>query len=164
MPFRTKRAYDPPSPEDGLRVLVDRIWPRGLSKEKARVDWWARELAPSDALRRWFAHDPGKYAEFVRRYREELKGNPALARLKALGKEGMAPNQARLGLQVGALGPPRRPQGSFADQRSPGAKARTRSPLYSSVRRRPSPVSGAEGGEAQAPPPVPGPPGVRGTA
>lgn len=88
MSFRTKRAYDPPSPEDGLRVLVDRIWPRGLSKEKARVDWWARELAPSDALRRWFAHDPGKYAEFVRRYREELKGNPALARLKALGEEG----------------------------------------------------------------------------
>jgi uncharacterized protein YeaO (DUF488 family) len=59
-PFRTKRAYDPPSPEDGLRVLVDRIWPRGLAKEKARVDWWARELAPSDALKRWFAHDPGK--------------------------------------------------------------------------------------------------------
>ncbi|MFC0594934.1 DUF488 domain-containing protein [Thermus composti] len=88
MPFRTKRVYDPPSPEDGLRVLVDRIWPRGLSKEKARVDWWAKELPPSNALRRWFAHDPGKYLEFLRRYREELKGNPALARLQALGKEG----------------------------------------------------------------------------
>ncbi|MGC8968572.1 MAG: DUF488 domain-containing protein [Thermus sp.] len=74
--------------EDGLRVLVDRLWPRGLSKEKARVDWWARELAASDGLRRWFGQDPGKYPEFLRRYREELKGNPALARLQALGKEG----------------------------------------------------------------------------
>uniref|UniRef100_A0A831U5B8 DUF488 family protein n=1 Tax=Thermus islandicus TaxID=540988 RepID=A0A831U5B8_9DEIN len=92
MPFRVKRVYDPPSPEDGLRVLLDRLWPRGLSKglskEKVRVDWWAKELAPSDGLRRWFGHDPGKYPEFVRRYREEQKENPALARLKALGEEG----------------------------------------------------------------------------
>jgi uncharacterized protein YeaO (DUF488 family) len=88
MPFRVKRVYDPPSPEDGLRVLLDRLWPRGLSKEKAQVDWWAKELAPSDGLRRWFGHDPEKYPEFVRRYREELRGNPALARLKTLGEEG----------------------------------------------------------------------------
>ncbi len=88
MPFRAKRVYDPPSPGDGFRVLLDRLWPRGLSKEKARVDGWAKELAPSDALRRWFAHDPEKYPEFVRRYREELRGNPALAQLQALGEEG----------------------------------------------------------------------------
>ena len=88
MAFRVKGIYDPPSPEDGLRVLLDRLWPRGLSKEKAQVDWWAKELAPSDGLRRWFGHDPEKYPEFVRRYREELKENPALARLKALGEEG----------------------------------------------------------------------------
>ena len=88
MPFRVKRVYDPPSPEDGLRVLLDRLWPRGLSKEKARVDWWAKELAPSDGLRRWFGHDPGKYPEFVRCYREELRGNPHLERLRTLGKAG----------------------------------------------------------------------------
>jgi len=88
VPFRVKGIYDPPSPEDGLRVLLDRLWPRGLSKEKAQVDWWAKELAPSDGLRRWFGHDPEKYPAFVRRYREELKENPALARLKALGEEG----------------------------------------------------------------------------
>jgi uncharacterized protein YeaO (DUF488 family) len=88
MPFWVKRVYDPPSPEDGLRVLLDRLWPRGLFKEKAQVDWWAKELAPSDGLRRWFGHDPEKYPEFVRRYQEELKENPALARLKALGEEG----------------------------------------------------------------------------
>lgn len=86
--FQVKRVYDPPSPEDGLRVLVDRLWPRGLSRERAQVDWWARELAPSDALRRWFAHDPARYPEFVRRYREELRGNPSLERLKALGAQG----------------------------------------------------------------------------
>ncbi|RTH01742.1 hypothetical protein CSW23_06920 [Thermus scotoductus] len=67
---------------------MDRLWPRGLSKEKARVDWWAKELAPSDGLRRWFGHDPKKYPEFVRRYREELRGNPHLERLGTLGKAG----------------------------------------------------------------------------
>ncbi len=88
MALKAKRAYDPPSPEDGLRVLVDRLWPRGLSKEKARVDWWAKGFAPPDALRRWFGHDPEKYPEFVRRYREELRGNPHLETLRALGKAG----------------------------------------------------------------------------
>lgn len=88
MPFRVKRVYDPPSPEDGYRVLVDRLWPRGLSKQKARVDWWAKELAPSDALRHWFGHDPEKYPEFVRRYLRELRGNPYLERLQTLGEAG----------------------------------------------------------------------------
>ncbi|MDM7324868.1 MAG: DUF488 family protein [Thermus sp.] len=87
MALRAKRVYEPPAPEDGVRVLVDRLWPRGLSKEKARIDWWAKELAPSDALRRFFAHDPQRYREFLQRYQEELKGNPALERLRALSRE-----------------------------------------------------------------------------
>jgi uncharacterized protein YeaO (DUF488 family) len=69
---RLKRAYEPAEPADGYRVLVDRLWPRGVAKEAARLDEWARELAPSDELRRWFGHDPAKFAEFRRRYRAEL--------------------------------------------------------------------------------------------
>ncbi|GLV47267.1 hypothetical protein TJA_04400 [Thermus sp. LT1-2-5] len=88
MDLRVKRVYDPPSPEDGLRVLVDRLWPRGLSKAKAQVSWWAQELAPSEALRRWFAHDLAKYPEFLARYREEVAGNPSLTKLKALAQTG----------------------------------------------------------------------------
>ncbi len=87
MALKVKRVYEPPSPEDGVRVLVDRLWPRGLREEKARVDWWAKELAPSRALRHFFGHDPQRYKEFLQRYREELKGNPALERLKALSRE-----------------------------------------------------------------------------
>lgn len=87
MDLRVKRVYDPPSPEDGVRVLLDRFWPRGLRKDQAKVDWWAKELAPSDELRRFFAHDPTKYPEFLRRYREELRGNPALERLQALAQK-----------------------------------------------------------------------------
>lgn len=67
-----RRAYDPPTRNDGCRVLVDRIWPRGVSKHDAGIDWWARELAPSDELRRWFGHDPQRWDEFRRRYRAEL--------------------------------------------------------------------------------------------
>ncbi len=77
MMLRVRRVYEPPEPQDGFRVLVDRLWPRGLSREAARVDLWARELAPSDRLRRWFGHDPLKWEEFRRRYREELSGGPA---------------------------------------------------------------------------------------
>jgi uncharacterized protein YeaO (DUF488 family) len=68
-----KRVYDPPAREDGLRVLVDRLWPRGLSREKASVDEWMRELGPSDELRKWFAHDPARFSEFKRRYKAELR-------------------------------------------------------------------------------------------
>ncbi|OFV79602.1 MAG: hypothetical protein A2Y78_05725 [Acidobacteria bacterium RBG_13_68_16] len=82
--IRTKRVFEPPAPEDGMRVLVDRLWPRGVSKEDARIDWWARELAPSDKLRRWFGHAPPRYREFVDRLRLELDSGEALARLKAL--------------------------------------------------------------------------------
>lgn len=69
----TKRVYDPPEPGDGFRVLIDRLWPRGVSRERARLDQWARDLAPSDDLRKWFGHDPERFGEFRRRYREELR-------------------------------------------------------------------------------------------
>lgn len=70
--LKVKRVYDPPSEEDGYRILVDRVWPRGMTKEKAHVDAWRKELGPSDALRTWFGHDPDRWDEFRRRYREEL--------------------------------------------------------------------------------------------
>lgn len=79
---RLKRIYDEPEPEDGLRVLVDRLWPRGLSREQAQLDRWEKELAPSDELRRWFAHDPEKWPEFRRRFRQELQDQrPLLLKL-----------------------------------------------------------------------------------
>ena len=77
-----KRAYDPPSSEDGTRILVDRLWPHGLSKAKARLDGWNKDVAPSPALRKWFDHRPERFAEFSKRYRAELKGNPAVAELR----------------------------------------------------------------------------------
>jgi uncharacterized protein YeaO (DUF488 family) len=67
-----KRVYDPADPGDGYRVLIDRLWPRGVSRERAHLDEWARDLAPSDDLRRWFGHDPARFAEFNVRYRAEL--------------------------------------------------------------------------------------------
>jgi uncharacterized protein YeaO (DUF488 family) len=70
-----KRVYDEPGKDDGTRILIDRLWPRGLSKEKARVDLWLKEIAPSTELRKWFAHDPAKWIEFQSRYRAELKHN-----------------------------------------------------------------------------------------
>jgi uncharacterized protein YeaO (DUF488 family) len=73
MDVRLKRAYESPARSDGYRVLIDRIWPRGVSKEQAHLDEWARELAPSSELRRWFGHDPARFAEFRRRYLDELK-------------------------------------------------------------------------------------------
>jgi len=72
--IKVKRVYEPPSEDDGVRVLVDRLWPRGLSRESAKVDLWLRDAAPSDELRRWFGHDPSKWNEFKRRYFEELRG------------------------------------------------------------------------------------------
>lgn len=72
MDVRLKRAYEPPARSDGYRVLIDRLWPRGVSKEEAQLDEWARELAPSSELRRWFGHDPARFEEFRRRYLEEL--------------------------------------------------------------------------------------------
>jgi uncharacterized protein YeaO (DUF488 family) len=73
--IRLKRAYEPARRADGQRVLVDRIWPRGLAREDARIDEWARDLAPSDSLRRWYGHDPERFEEFRRRYVDELAGH-----------------------------------------------------------------------------------------
>ncbi|KDE54972.1 DUF488 domain-containing protein [Methanoculleus sp. MH98A] len=87
--LRIKRIYKEPSKDDGTRVLVDRIWPRGISKEKASLDRWEKDLAPSSELRRWFGHDPAKWEEFLRRYRAELKGKEEeLARLRQEAGEG----------------------------------------------------------------------------
>jgi uncharacterized protein YeaO (DUF488 family) len=82
MTIAIKRVYDPPSPSDGFRVLVDRLWPRGLTKEKAALDLWAKEVAPSPELRKEFNHKPEKFAEFKKLYRFELSRNPALAQFR----------------------------------------------------------------------------------
>jgi uncharacterized protein YeaO (DUF488 family) len=86
--IRVKRVYEPPGPEDGLRVLVDRLWPRGVRKADAKIDVWLRDVAPTADLRRWFDHDPAKWNELLRRYRAELKQRPdavTLLREKAEG-------------------------------------------------------------------------------
>ena len=88
---RVGRVYDEPEPDDGTRVLVDRIWPRGLTKDKARLDQWFKQVAPSTELRKWYSHDPERFEEFGRRYREELKDAeraPALQHLRELAKSG----------------------------------------------------------------------------
>ena len=83
MILQLKRVYEAPSKTDGTRILVDRLWPRGLTKEKAHVDLWLKEVAPSNDLRKWFAHDPTKWPEFKARYKAELKNNAVqLALLK----------------------------------------------------------------------------------
>jgi len=87
--IRVRRAYDPPAAQDGARVLVDRLWPRGLDKAAARIDAWLKDLAPSPALRTWFNHEPEKWEEFRRRYWQELRANPAaLAPLLELMRSG----------------------------------------------------------------------------
>ena len=91
MDIRVKRVYEAPSSGDGMRVLVDRLWPRGLTKEKAHVDLWLKALAPSTALRKWFNHDPEKWEEFQQRYVQELRQQPAaLERLTQLIDSGPA--------------------------------------------------------------------------
>ncbi len=80
-----KRAYEPPAASDGLRILVERLWPRGLARERARIDHWCKEILPSPALRRWFGHEPPRWPEFQERYRAELAANAAgIARVRAL--------------------------------------------------------------------------------
>ncbi|WP_205341423.1 DUF488 domain-containing protein [Denitrificimonas caeni] len=89
MDIKIKRVYAEPSDEDGRRILVDRLWPRGLTKEKARVDLWLKEIAPSTELRKWFAHDPSKWDEFQKHYLSELKENKdAIQALKDALKKG----------------------------------------------------------------------------
>jgi uncharacterized protein YeaO (DUF488 family) len=88
---QVRRVYDAPAPEDGTRVLVDRIWPRGLTKEKASLDEWCKQIAPSTELRKWYGHDPDRFAEFTRRYQEELtepERAEALAHLREVAQAG----------------------------------------------------------------------------
>jgi len=75
MKLKIKRVYDKPAEEDGTRILVDRLWPRGLTKQKAKVDVWLKDIAPSTELRKWFAHDPEKWKEFIKKYKKELHEN-----------------------------------------------------------------------------------------
>ncbi|HEX8860705.1 MAG TPA: DUF488 family protein [Actinomycetes bacterium] len=87
---RLRRVYDEPTGDDGTRVLVDRVWPRGLSKQKAHVDQWFKQVAPSTELRKWYGHEPARFPEFANRYRSELQQPEqaeALARLRDLARE-----------------------------------------------------------------------------
>ena len=89
MDIRLKRAYDAAAPSDGYRVLVDRLWPRGVPKEKTVIDEWAKDLAPSDDLRKWFSHDPSRFKEFRGRYIDELRGQRShLTGLRRRAREG----------------------------------------------------------------------------
>ena len=89
MSIRLKRVYEPPAPEDGVRVLVDRLWPRGLRKADAAIDRWLKELAPSTALRQWFGHEPSRWTGFQQRYRRELaERGDLLQQLRALARRG----------------------------------------------------------------------------
>lgn len=85
--INTKRAYAAPSAQDGMRILVDRIWPRGISKERLRADLWLKDVAPSNELRQWFGHDPTKWDEFKQRYQKELAGSAAFAQLQEIVKQ-----------------------------------------------------------------------------
>lgn len=87
MNVKLKRAYESPTTTDGLRILVDRLWPRGLAKDKAKIDLWLKDVSPSTELRKWFGHDPKKWSEFKKRYLAELKDNPALSELQALSRQ-----------------------------------------------------------------------------
>jgi uncharacterized protein YeaO (DUF488 family) len=87
--IRLKRAYQPAAADDGMRILVDRLWPRGLKKSDAAIDRWLKDIAPSTALRQWFAHDPARWPEFRRRYAAEIRRHPdQLAELRALARKG----------------------------------------------------------------------------
>jgi uncharacterized protein YeaO (DUF488 family) len=88
MAVMLKRAYEHPAKTDGQRILVDRLWPHGLAKVKAKIDLWLKDVAPSTELRQWFAHDPEKWLAFKKRYRAELRNNPALSELRALARLG----------------------------------------------------------------------------
>lgn len=89
MTLKIKRVYEDPDTHDGTRVLIDRLWPRGLTKEKAAVDLWLKEIAPTTELRKWFGHDPEKWTEFKKRYRAELKANAEhVAMLRSAMKKG----------------------------------------------------------------------------
>lgn len=86
--IRIKRVYGEPSSKDGMRILIDRIWPRGVSKDRAKIDEWSKELAPSTTLRKWFGHDPAKWGEFRTHYRKELRDAEQQKRLVQIAKLG----------------------------------------------------------------------------
>jgi uncharacterized protein YeaO (DUF488 family) len=90
--LKIKRVYDEPVPEDGIRILVDRIWPRGISKERAKIDEWRRDIAVSSELRKWYGHNPAKWDEFRRRYRQELEENNKLGILRAIAERAKKEN------------------------------------------------------------------------
>jgi uncharacterized protein YeaO (DUF488 family) len=86
---KLKRAYEPPAAGDGTRILIDRLWPRGVKKSDAAIDQWLKEIAPSTSLRKWFGHDPERWPEFRRRYADEIRQNPQnLETLRALAQRG----------------------------------------------------------------------------
>lgn len=85
--LKTKRVYVPPSPDDGVRILVDRIWPRGIRKEKLQMEAWYRDIAPSDGLRKWFSHDPEKWEEFKKRFFKEVNGKDEFKKLVGIVRE-----------------------------------------------------------------------------
>ncbi|HTP11132.1 MAG TPA: DUF488 family protein [Anaerolineae bacterium] len=85
--IQLKRVYEPPAEQDGFRILVERLWPRGMSKPRAQIDLWLKDVAPSPALRTWYSHDLSRWAEFEQRYRAELRQNPAVDSLRQLLKE-----------------------------------------------------------------------------
>lgn len=88
--IKLKRAYDPPNPDDGIRILVDRLWPRGVKKVNAAINHWMKEIAPSTELRHWFGHDPARWDEFQRRYERELKQHKqSVDQLRSLAKRGV---------------------------------------------------------------------------
>lgn len=89
MSVQLKRAYEPPARTDGQRILVDRLWPRGLTKAEAAIDLWLKDVAPSTELRKWFNHDPEKWPEFQKRYRAELKNSEAFAELQTHARKGI---------------------------------------------------------------------------
>lgn len=98
--LQIKRVYDKPTKDDGMRVLVDRLWPRGVSHEEAALDLWLKEIAPSPELREWFGHKPERFEEFTQRYHHELAENPAVDTLRALVKD-----KPRVTLLFGAKDP-----------------------------------------------------------
>ena len=136
MDIRLKRAYEPATPADGYRVLIDRLWPRGVSRERARLDEWDKGLSPSTELRRWFGHDPTRFEEFRRRYIDELRQHRArLAELRRRAREGTLTlvfsaadtehNDAVVLADVLRRGLPRSPRGGRG---GPGAGGSTRAP------------------------------------
>ncbi|TCJ16220.1 DUF488 family protein [Rubrobacter taiwanensis] len=92
MTLRVKRVYEEPGPDDGQRILVDRIWSRGLSREEARIESWRKDLAPSTELRKWFGHDPERWEGFLKRYRTELEGTGKMEELRELGERAAEEN------------------------------------------------------------------------